>query len=325
MNMRLFPGLEDCARSGAAARWHWRRPCWSPAVVVVVAGMAVAAVASPRSRISGKATYQRVPFSTNVNLGLSYASTSEQPIREAIVELIQSSGSTLATTTSDSNGNYALTAPANTSVFVRVQAQLRKTTTPARSIRVLNNTNGNALYVLDGAVFNSRGDEPDEELACRFRVGRHEYTGTPARPRSRSSTRCWRRRNSSSRTATRRSTCRDSMCSGARRTIRRRARPRVRWARSNPPCIPPHRPADPAAGIYVLGAENVDTDEYDQHVLAHEFQHFLEDTISRSDSPGGPHAPGDRLDPRVAFSEGFATHSRRRSSTTRSTATRSVF
>ena len=40
--------------------------------------------------ISGKATYQRVPFSTNVNLGLSYASTAEQPIREAIVELIQS-------------------------------------------------------------------------------------------------------------------------------------------------------------------------------------------------------------------------------------------
>ncbi len=56
----------------------------------------------------------------------------------------------------------------------------------------------------------------------------------------------------------------------------------------------------------MLGAENVDTDEYDQHVLVHEFQHFLEDTISRTESPGGPHAPSDRLDLRVAFSEGFA-------------------
>ncbi len=52
--------------------------------------------------------------------------------------------------------------------------------------------------------------------------------------------------------------------------------------------------------------QNVDTDEYDQHVLAHEFQHFLEDTISRSESPGGAHSPHERLDLRVAFSEGFA-------------------
>ena len=44
------------------------------------------------------------------------------------------------------------------------------------------------------------------------------------------------------------------------------------------------------AGIYVLGWQNVDTDEYDAHVIAHEFQHYLEDALSRSDSPGGSHA-----------------------------------
>jgi hypothetical protein len=59
-------------------------------------------------------------------------------------------------------------------------------------------------------------------------------------------------------------------------------------------------------GIYVLGQQNVDTDEFDQHVLAHEFQHFLEHAISRTDTPGGPHSPGERLDLRLAFSEGFA-------------------
>ena len=40
----------------------------------------------------------------------------------------------------------------------------------------------------------------------------------------------------------------------------------------------------------MLGLEDVDTDEYDQHVIVHEFQHFLEDAISRSDSPGGAHS-----------------------------------
>ena len=179
MNLRPFPGPEtahDLAlrRAGAGIgfagrlrRWRWR---W---------GGGGSGGGSPSSvTISGKATYERVPFSSNVNLGLSYANTSAQPIREAIVELIQSGGGTLATTTTDSNGNYALTAPANTSVFVRVQAQLRKTTTPARSIRVLNNTNGNALYVLDSAAFNSGTTNQTKNLLAGSGWGGTSYTGT---------------------------------------------------------------------------------------------------------------------------------------------------
>lgn len=254
--------------------------------------------------ISGKATYQRVPFSTNVNLGLSYSNAAEQPIREAIVELIQSGGNSLATTTTDSNGNYALTAPANTSVFVRVQAQLRKTTTPARSIRVLNNTNGNALYVLDGAVFNSGAANQTKNLLAGSGWGGTSYTGTrSAAPFAILDTLLaaaefvvangnaaldlpgldvfWSPQNNSSSGEVAQgqidSTLYSSGSSGGR-----------------------------APGIYVLGDQNVDTDEYDQHVLVHEFQHFLEDTISRSESPGGAHSPHERLDLRVAFSEGFA-------------------
>jgi hypothetical protein len=260
---------------------------------------------SPTSvTISGKASYQRVPFSTNANLGLSYANAAEQPIREAIVELIQSGGNTLATTTTDSNGNYALTAPANTSVFVRIQAQLRKTTTPARSIRVLNNTNGNALYVLDSAVFNSGATNQTKNLLAGSGWGGTSYTGArSAAPFAILDTLLaaaefvvangnaaldlpgldvfWSPQNNSS--------------SGD-----------VALGQIGSTLYTTVSTGGPAAGIYVLGAENVDTDEYDQHVLAHEFQHFLEDTISRTESPGGPHAPNDRLDLRVAFSEGFA-------------------
>jgi hypothetical protein len=50
----------------------------------------------------------------------------------------------------------------------------------------------------------------------------------------------------------------------------------------------------------------VDTDEFDQHVVAHEFMHFLEDATSRADTVGGPHSLDERLDMRVAFSEGYA-------------------
>jgi hypothetical protein len=69
-------------------------------------------------------------------------------------------------------------------------------------------------------------------------------------------------------------------------------------------------PASPDDGIYVLGAADrgfgSDTDEFDQHVVAHEFQHYLESALSRGDSPGGPHSLSDLLDMRVSFSEGYA-------------------
>ncbi len=59
--------------------------------------------------------------------------------------------------------------------------------------------------------------------------------------------------------------------------------------------------------MYVLGAENTDTDEYDAHVIAHEWAHAMESFLARSDSKGGPHGNATALlDPRLAFSEGFA-------------------
>jgi hypothetical protein len=50
-----------------------------------------------------------------------------------------------------------------------------------------------------------------------------------------------------------------------------------------------------------------DTEEFDDHVIAHEWGHYFEDKFSRSDSIGGAHGIGDLLDMRVAFGEGFAT------------------
>jgi hypothetical protein len=58
--------------------------------------------------------------------------------------------------------------------------------------------------------------------------------------------------------------------------------------------------------IYVLGKADNDSDEFDAHVVAHEFGHYLQDAFTRDDSPGGRHGgSNDRLDMRVAFSEGW--------------------
>jgi hypothetical protein len=57
---------------------------------------------------------------------------------------------------------------------------------------------------------------------------------------------------------------------------------------------------------YILGDRNTDSDEYDDAVIAHEYAHMLAAKYSRDDSPGGAHSMGDMLDPRLAWSEGWA-------------------
>ncbi len=57
---------------------------------------------------------------------------------------------------------------------------------------------------------------------------------------------------------------------------------------------------------FVLGDRSVDSDEFDDAVILHEYAHLLAARFSGDDSPGGQHLIGDVLDPRVAWSEGWA-------------------
>ena len=241
--------------------------------------------------VSGRITYERVPFANpgaaGSASGLDYAGTFAAPARSVVVELVDaSSQAVLATATTDDDGNYALQSPANTGVFVRAKAQVR--TAGAGDIRVLNDLNSNALYVLDSSTFNSGTASLTRNLLADSGwpdFGGTRYAGTRAAAPF---------------------AIADTMYSC------------VKFFRANVP-TPPNLPAldvfwSPegdsthydSEGIHLFGIDGSDTDEYDQHVLSHEFQHFLEDATSRSESPGGDHSSGERLDFRLAFSEGFA-------------------
>ena len=63
--------------------------------------------------------------------------------------------------------------------------------------------------------------------------------------------------------------------------------------------------------LFILGGINgntnsSDTDHFDNSVILHEYAHFLEDAYAGSDSPGGSHNGNFIIDPRLAWSEGFA-------------------
>ena len=62
--------------------------------------------------------------------------------------------------------------------------------------------------------------------------------------------------------------------------------------------------------LFILGGvsgnlNNSDTDHFDNSVIVHEYGHFLEDVVFKSDSPGGAHNGNKVIDPRLAWSEGW--------------------
>jgi len=270
--------------------------------------------------VSGRITFERVPFATSLGDGLDYSRTFEAPAREIEVELLQAGGATsLGTTVTDTDGNYSFTAPPSTDVFVRAKALSRHAATVARpaswDLRVRNNTNGNALYVLDGSTFN---------------------TGVVNQTRNLKAATGWGGGLSGVYTATRAAApfaVLDTLYSAVQfvvtqgdSSVQLRALSAF-WSPKNvatdgdlsagqigTTAYYPEGTSGVTPGIYVLGAAantlgdptGVDTDEFDQHVVAHEFLHYLEDAVSRGDSVGGSHSLDERLDPRVSFSEGYA-------------------
>ncbi|MBX3034082.1 MAG: hypothetical protein KF865_09165 [Bdellovibrionaceae bacterium] len=65
--------------------------------------------------------------------------------------------------------------------------------------------------------------------------------------------------------------------------------------------------------LFILGGNggavhNVDTDHFDNSIILHEYGHFLEDAYAKSDSPGGSHDGDFIIDPRLAWSEGWANY-----------------
>jgi len=86
-------------------------------VVTVTVGPPPASVS-----VTGRITFERVPFSLALGSGLDYTRTFEAPAREIEVELLQAlNQSVLATTATDTNGNYTFTTTPSTDVIVRAR------------------------------------------------------------------------------------------------------------------------------------------------------------------------------------------------------------
>ena len=244
--------------------------------------------------LQGTVTFDLVPAVPG--RGLDYAQTVERPARGVTVELV-SAGAVLASTATDPAGHYSFTAASNTDVSLRVRAEMLRVGSPSWNFRVVDNLNANALYTLAGTVFSTGTADLTRDL--------HAASG-------------W---TGSAYTATRSAApfaildvvydCVQVVLAAAPSA----AFPPLDllWSSGNVP-VSGSGPGEIGSsrfvvnrGIELVGAADQDTDEYDRHVIAHEWGHYLEHSFSRSDNIGGAHAISDQVDMRVAFSEGWAS------------------
>lgn len=263
----------------------------------------------PTVAIDGTVTFDLVPAVAGI--GLDYAHMAPSPARGVTVEAVSPvTSAVMATATTDEAGHYVLAVAADTNVVIRARAELVRAESPAWDVRVVDNTNGNALYVLDTEEFS---------------------TGTANQTRDLHAASGWDGASYSGERAAAPFAILDTIYAAMQ--LVQGAAPVtefpplvVHWSTKNAPgerdsdtpCPDTGQLRGPCpstgelgtsffnpSGIYLLGAEDSDTDEYDRHVIAHEWGHYFERSFSRSDSIGGPHTRGDQLDMRTAFSEGL--------------------
>lgn len=256
--------------------------------------------------VSGKLTYDRVPFNTATN-GLNYDGTVRLPIRQVPVQLVSSTGAVLQSTVSDDSGDYSFTIESGQDVRVRARSEVQKGAPNEINLKIVDNTSSDALYALQGALAEVPATNQTRNLHAASGWNGTSYASTRAAapfalldtiygtleefiaidadvdfPRFDVQ---WSTRNRAEA-----GNVDTGQISTSSFTLENRG------TATNPNLVPV---------IRILGDENNDTDEYDVHVVVHEFGHYFENQLSRSDSIGGQHSASDRLDARVAFGEGW--------------------
>jgi hypothetical protein len=255
--------------------------------------------------ISGILTYEFPPPNNNCR-GLDFGNIQPRPIRRATVQLLDASGTNLlGTVVAGANGAYSFAVDPSTDYIIRVRAELKN---PSWDVEVRNNvdTSGSPpplenrpIYVMDQAFNSGASSNPNMDLTATTGWGVNSYTNPRvAAPFA----------------------ILDSIYSAIQFVVAEDAGAvfpplDAFWSPDNKQASP----TDVDAGdlptsfyngqsqLFLLGLDGVDTEEFDDHVITHEWSHYFEDNFSRSDSIGGSHFIGrDLLDKRVAFGEGFA-------------------
>lgn len=227
----------------------------------------------PTGSLSGVVRFEKVPVTRK---GLQTRKKRPEPAADVLVEVLDAEGSVVAETITDDLGRYAVDLPQGTGLRVRASARMGpfEVRRPGADLE---------LYSIGSEPF----DVPGEGAVTVDLLARDGVEAGPF-----------------------------NMLHVARKCTQlvRSAEPdivfpplRFRWdpdtdtqtAHSQSDGINP-------ADIFVAGRRDVEAAELNDAVVAHEFAHYLVEHFGRNDSRGGSHRTSQSLDPRLAWSEGFA-------------------
>ena len=255
-------------------------------------------VSAPQVTLNGKITFDNVPHNDQ-GLGLDYSSTFQAPARGVVVSLVDANNNVIDQTITNQNGDYEFTVASSINIKVQAFANLLAPTGRDWDVKVTDNTSDNALYILAGSL-SSSGTAGTQTRNLHAPSG---WSGTSY---------------TSERAAAPfaiLNTIYDSI-----KTVEfvdpqaKFPALEIRWSQNNRAVLGDRSQGDIGTSgffrdenvIYLLGEAGRDTDEYDPHVIVHEWGHYFEENLSRFDSMGGLHSLNARLDPRLAFSEGWS-------------------
>ena len=271
--------------------------------------------------LSGTVSYEFVPPNDGC-AGLNFAGTVVRPIRAATVVLLNSTGNEIARTVSSETGAYSFAnIPGNTNVSIRVLAESKVSGTASWDVEIRDNFNTSPtapllfirpMYSMDSSLINLRSSDVIRDLTAA--TGWNATSGSYTEPRVAAPFAIL-----------------DTIYTGMQFLIE--TDPDILlppvdvfWSVNNRAVSSDLRLYDPDAvdridtgelggsfylfgfnSVFITGDADGDTDEFDAHIVGHEWVHFLDDNIFRSDSPGGRHRLGDKADSRLAWAEGWPT------------------
>lgn len=260
--------------------------------------------------VSGKLTFEFANPNASCR-GLDLNNPVLRDMRGVPVQILDAANNVLAETTSGSDGSYSFSdVPASTDVRIRARAELQSSGPAAWDVQVIDNVDTSAnppplgdrpLYVTQWPLFNTGTAnivDADFTATTGWDAGSGRYTGD-------------------------RAAAPFAILNAILNAMETVAdvdptvtfpELDVYWNVNN--TLAAANDVDNGelttsfytqSGLYLLGDANVDTEEFDELITVHEWGHYFEDVLSRSDSLGGSHAIGEPLDLRLAFSEGFAS------------------
>jgi hypothetical protein len=299
---------------------HHCRPILSDILILILifgltacGGSNNTSTSESKIKVSGTISFDLIPFKIET-LGLDFNNITQSPARGIVVEALNRFGSIIASTTTNEKGEYSLDVNQNTDVKIRVSAKMIMTGNANWNVQVSDNTNlianKHPLYISESSLFFTTQDETRDFSLLTGRNGRNNGDESAApfaildavydaiqtvvavdpnitfpplefhwSSENSVNSGCW--------------TDGDIGTSFYLKIIDNNTSNCLSYLD-----VGPYKDK-----IYILG--RVDTDEFDRHVIIHEWGHYFEQNFSRSDSDGGDHSPNEKLDLNLAFSEGW--------------------